>query len=188
MDLQKLDKDKVCTSICSATQDVFSTMMGLQIVAGEPFEESSGSATVDGVVALIGLAGQWVGGGIVHCDAALARKLYVHFLMCDAEPANDGVTEEVLDAIAEIANMIIGNVKNDIENQVGTIGMGIPSVVYGRKFTARNAGCNWIVVPFECEGAHLLVKFCLTPPASASTHSAELLGREFSRMKRLTPA
>jgi chemotaxis protein CheX len=188
MELPILDRDKVCASICAATQDVFSTMMGLQIVAGEPFEESSGSATIDGVVALIGLAGQWVGGGVIHCDAALARKLYAHLLMCDAEPANDGVTEEVLDAIAEIANMIIGNVKNDVENMVGTIGMGIPSVVYGRKFTARNAGSNWIVVPFDCEGAHMSVKFCLTPPASANTCSAESLGRDFSRMKRTTPA
>jgi chemotaxis protein CheX len=187
MAAETLDKDKLIASICAATQDVFTTMMGLEIVAEPHFEEANTSGTVDGVVALIGLAGQWVGGGIIHCDATLARKLYSHLLMTDAEPAGDGVNEEVLDAIAEIANMIIGNVKNDVEQQIGTIGMGIPSVVYGRKFTTRNAGTSWIVVPFTCEGAHMWVKFCLTPPASVdgAPTPAELLGRESARVKRM---
>jgi chemotaxis protein CheX len=183
--MESLDKDTIVQTIHSATQDVFTTMMGLDVKAEDSFEEANGSGTVDGVVALIGLAGQWVGGGILHCDAELARKLYSHLLMTDALPAADGVTEEVLDAIAEIANMIIGNVKNVIEQQVGTIGLGIPSVVYGRKFTTRNAGSHWIVVPFECDGAHMWVKFCLTPPSNAGPASPEIL-REFPRNKRLT--
>jgi chemotaxis protein CheX len=177
MGTDTLDKDRLIASVCAATQDVFTTMIGLEITAGEPFEEANGSGTVDGVVALIGLAGQWVGAGIIHCDAALARKLYCHMLMTETEPAGDGVNEEVLDAVAEIANMIVGNVKNDVEEQVGAIGMGIPSVVYGRKFTTRNAGSNWIVVPFACGGANMWVKFCLTPPSSAGAAPAELLGR-----------
>jgi chemotaxis protein CheX len=172
-----LDKGMLIASIRAATENVFSTMIDLPIVAEEAFEEANSSGTVDGVVAFIGIAGEWVGGGILHCDAMLARKLYAHLLMTDAEPAGDGVNEEVLDAIAEIANMIIGNVKNDVEAQVGTIGMGIPSVVYGRKFTTRNAGTSWIVAPFACEGAHMWVKFCLAPPANASA--------EFARAKRL---
>ena len=183
--MDTLDTDKVVQTITSATQDVFSTMMGLEIAAEASYEEANGSGTVDGVVALIGLAGQWVGGGILHCDAELARKLYSSMLMTDALPTADGVTEDVLDAIAEIANMVIGNVKNVIEEQVGTIGLGIPSVVYGRKFTTRNAGSHWIVVPFVCDGAHMWVKFCLTPPSSSGSASAELL-REFPRNKRLT--
>lgn len=172
--METLDKDKLIHWICEATQEVFSTMMGLEVTAEEAYEESNGTGTVDGVVALIGLAGQWVGGGIIHCDAPLARKLYRRFLMAETEPPGDGVNEEVLDAIAEIANMIIGNVKNDVEELVGNIGMGIPSVVYGRKFTTRNAGSNWTVVPFACEGGHMRVKVCLTPP-SGCTLSPDLI-------------
>ncbi len=182
MATETLDKDKLIEAVCGATNEVFSTMMGLEIAAEAPYEESNSTGTVDGVVALIGLAGQWVGGGIIHCDAPLARKLYQHFLMTEAEPAGDGVNEEVLDAIAEIANMIIGNVKNQVESMVGTIGMGIPSVVYGRKFTTRNAGSNWTVVPFACGQDHMWVKICLTPPSSQPTIP------ELTRVKRLTPA
>ncbi|MGE5644270.1 MAG: chemotaxis protein CheX [Acidobacteriota bacterium] len=173
---ETLDNSKLIASICAATTDVFSTMIRLEAVPGEPVEEANSSGTVDGVVALIGLAGQWVGAGIIQCDATLARKLYCHLLMTDAEPAGDGVNEEVLDAVAEIANMIIGNVKNDVEAMVGTIGMGIPSVVYGRKFTTRNAGARWIAVPFTCDGASIWVKVCLTPPALGGS-PGELLGR-----------
>ena len=180
--METLDKNKLTKSMCAATQEVFATMLGLEIVAEEAYTEANSSGTVDGVVALIGLAGNWVGGGIIHCDVTLARKLYKHFLMAECEPAGDGVNEEVLDAIAEIANMIIGNVKNDVESMVGNMGMGIPSVVYGRKFTTRNAGSNWVVVPFACEGAHMWVKVCLNPPSSSP------VSPELNRARRLMPA
>jgi chemotaxis protein CheX len=172
--METLDKDKLIQSMCASTQEVFSTMMGMEVTAQPAHEETNSTGTVDGVVALIGLAGHWVGGGIIHCEAPLARKLYCRFLMAESEPPGDGVNEEVLDAIAEIANMIIGNVKNDLENMVGTIGMGIPSVVYGRKFTTRNAGSVWTVVPFTCADGNMTVKICLAPPSSPSA-SPDLL-------------
>lgn len=183
--IEQLDTAKIVETVKTATQEVFSTMMGLEINAEPAFEEPNNSGTVDGVVALIGLAGRWVGGGILQCGADLARKLYSCMLMTDALPTADGVTEDVLDAFAEIANMVIGNVKNAMEEQVGTMGLGIPSVVYGRKFTTRNAGAHWIVVPFVCDGAQIFVKFCLTPPSDVTAGTPEIL-REFPRNKRLT--
>jgi chemotaxis protein CheX len=185
--MKTLDHGRVTDSIRSATRDVFSLMMGLEIQAEAPYEEANSTGNVDGVVALIGLAGQWTGGGILQCDAGLARKFYSSLLATECPADSDGVTEEVLDAVAEIANMIIGNVKNEIERDLGPIGMGIPSVVYGRNFTTRNAGSNWIVSPFSCDGGRMLVKFCLTQPASGGG-SAELLGREFPRTKHAAPA
>jgi chemotaxis protein CheX len=183
MGMQKLDRTKVVNAVHTATSEVFSMMMGLEIVAEDSYDEANASEAVDGVVALIGLAGQWVGGGVLQCDVALARKLYSSLLMAECDAADDSVNEEVLDAMAEIANMIIGNVKNVIERDLGPIGMGIPSVVFGRKFTTRSAGSNWIVTPFACDGGHLWVKFCLTPPAAGLSNAPEILGREFARAK-----
>jgi chemotaxis protein CheX len=181
--MKTLDYRKVSDAVRSATREVFSMMIGLEVEPEAAYEEKNSTGTVDGVVALIGLAGQWVGGGILQCDVPLARKLYSSLLMTECDVANDGVNEEVLDAVAEIANMIIGNVKNEVERDLGTIGMGIPSVVFGRNFTTRNAGTNWIVNPFVCDGGHLWVKFCLAPPASTGGGAAELLGRESIRAK-----
>jgi chemotaxis protein CheX len=186
--MKTLDNRKVSDAVRSATREVFSMMIGLEVAPEAAYEEKNSIGTVDGVVALIGLAGQWVGGGILQCDAPLARKLYSNLLMTECAPTSDGVNEEVLDAVAEIANMIIGNVKNEMERDLGPIGMGIPSVVFGRNFTTRNAGSNWIVNPFACDGGHLWVKFCLTPPGNPSAGSAELLGRDSARARHPAPA
>ncbi len=50
------------------------------------------------------------------------------------------VNEDVLDAVAELTNMIIGSVKTDLESQLGPLGLSIPTVVFGRNFRTRSAG------------------------------------------------
>ncbi len=63
------------------------------------------------------------------------------------------VNEDVLDAVAELTNMIIGNVKTELEAQVGPLGLSIPTVVYGRNFQTKTAGapggsyCNFSGLP-----------------------------------------
>jgi chemotaxis protein CheX len=74
------------------------------------------------------------------------------------------VEEDVLDAVAEIANMVIGNFKTTAETHLGLLGLSIPTVIYGLNFRARTAGKEqWIVVPFRSGGDVLDVKICLTP-------------------------
>ena len=81
-------------------------------------------------------------------------------LMMDPPPAVD---EEVLDAMAELTNMIIGNVKNELERELGPLGLSIPTVVFGRNFRARTAvSGEWSVVSFDWEGEELMVRVCLT--------------------------
>jgi chemotaxis protein CheX len=78
------------------------------------------------------------------------------------------VNEEVLDAIAELTNMILGNVKTDIENELGVIGLSIPTVIFGKNFKAKTAiSAEWHVVRFEIEGEVLQVRLCLTPREQA---------------------
>ena len=66
-------------------------------------------------MALPGLAGRWVGTGSLCCTAELARQISGKLLM--AEFAS--VDQEVLDAVVEVTNMIVGNVKNALENEIG---------------------------------------------------------------------
>ena len=80
--------------------------------------------------------------------------------MMDAQ----SVDGDVLDAVAEVANMIIGNVKTGLEQDLGPMGMSIPTIIFGKNFSARSAGSEeWLTVPFTCEGHRIEVKFCLTP-------------------------
>jgi chemotaxis protein CheX len=146
--------------ICAATEEVFTTMLSLEIAAGESYVETAASPSSEGVVALIGLAGNWIGTASLNCSAAFACRIASQMLMMDAQ-AVDG---DVLDAVAEVANMIIGNVKTGLETELGPMGMSIPTIIFGKNFSARSAGSEeWLSVPFTCEGERIEVKFCLTP-------------------------
>jgi chemotaxis protein CheX len=158
----------VVQAIGTATCEVFSTMLGSDVTPGEAFPEKRATAPVDGVVSLIGLAGPWIGTGCLTCSPALACKLSEQLLMSEFESVND----EVLDAVAELTNMIIGNVKTILEQDFGPMALSIPTVVFGRNFTARSAGSEeWAVVPFAFPEGRLYVKLCLAP-ASAMSHLA----------------
>ena len=146
--------------ICAATEEVFSTMLGMEVQAGDPYVETTASPSSEGVVALIGLAGQWAGTASLTCSAPFACRIASQMLMMQA-PAVDG---EVLDAVAEVANMVVGNVKTGLEQELGPMGMSIPTIIFGKNFSARSAGSEeWLTVPFACEGERVEVKFCLIP-------------------------
>ncbi len=157
---EKVTHDDMAQLIIETATEVASTMLGLELEVGEPYLVQNEPAPMDGVVALIGLAGEWVGTGTVSCDSQFACLLSAHLLMSEYEAVN----EEVLDALAEITNMIIGNVKSRLEDRVGRLGLSIPTVVYGRNFTTRSVGRNeWTVVPFRHDGHTMEVQLCLAP-------------------------
>jgi chemotaxis protein CheX len=161
--------DGIVERICAATGEVFSTMLAMEIQAGDAYVETTAEPSREGVVALIGLAGQWVGTTSLSCSAALACKIASQMLMMDAQ-AVDG---DVLDAVAEVANMIVGNVKTGLEQQLGPMGMSIPTIIFGKNFTARSAGSeDWLTVPFVSEGERIEVKFCLVP--NRGNHAAAM--------------
>ena len=146
--------------VSAAAQEVFSTMLALEIRPGKAYVETTAAPSTEGVVALIGLAGEWSGTGSLSCSAVFACRIASQMLLIDAH-AVDG---DVLDAVAEVANMIIGNVKTGLEQELGPMGMSIPTIIFGKNFSARSAGSeDWLTVPFECEGEQIEVKVCLMP-------------------------
>lgn len=151
-------------SIERSAINVFATMLGVELGPGEASIERSTPESNDGVVSFIGVAGTWAGTGIVFCSPELACRVCNQMLMTD----NREVNEEVLDAVGELTNMIIGSVKNDLEVELGPLGLSIPTVVFGRNFRTKSAGTmDWVVVRFHWEGEILLVKMCLAPQEKA---------------------
>ena len=148
-----------------AMTDVFSTMLGLEVEPGPTYCDHGNPSTNDGVMAFVGITGPWVGNGILSCAAECACRLCAAFLMTEAV----GVTEEVLDAVGEIANMVVGNFKTAAEAQVGPLGLTVPTVIYGRNFTSRNVGNNeWLVMPFKCGDDVLEVRIWFAPAAESN--------------------
>jgi chemotaxis protein CheX len=156
---------------------VFSTMLGAELPPGQAGTDNGTRSTNDGVVSLIGLAGAWAGTGSITCSPAVACRLCSLMLMSDFPAVN----EDVLDAVAELTNMIIGGVKSELESRVGPLGLSIPTVVFGRNFTTRSAGkMEWTAVRFPWEREWLTVRMFLAPaekaahphPAPAGHHCA----------------
>jgi len=156
-----------------ATLEVFTTMLGVELSPGDSFTGRAPEVN-DGVVSLIGMAGAWVGTGSISCSPGIACKICELMLMTET-PA---VTEDVLDAVAELTNIVIGSVKNDLEPRLGPLGLSIPTVVYGRNFQTRSAGtADWTVVRFPFEGDELVVRIFLAPAEKTAHPVAHQVGQ-----------
>jgi chemotaxis protein CheX len=170
--------DLIVNCISDAGANVFATMLGVEIRRGEVSVETGSPDANDGVVSLIGLAGPWTGAGSISCSPALACRVCSQMLMTESTSVN----EEVLDAVAELTNMIIGSVKTDLEQHLGPLGLSIPTVVFGRNFRTRTTGnAAWIVVRLHWDDECLLVRLCLSrneqmshPHAHMTTHTCTL--------------
>jgi chemotaxis protein CheX len=150
----------IVDSIHTAASNVFSTMLGGDLGPGADSVTVGAPEPTDGIVSFIGIAGAWAGTGSLSCSSAMACALYSQLLMPDAQ----SVDEDVLDAVAELTNMIIGGVKSDLEPYVGPLGLSIPTVVFGHNFRTRTVGSTeWIVVRFPWNGEELAVKLSLAP-------------------------
>lgn len=143
-----LSAEQIVDAIVQSTSDVFSTMLGMEARAGEAYRESGAPGPSDGVVALVGMAGTWAGNGSIAARADLACHVAGVFMMSEYPAVND----EVLDAFAEMSNMIVGNIKNRFEEHLGLMALSIPTVVFGRNFATRSmTKTEWTVVPFDVD-------------------------------------
>ncbi len=155
-----MDQETLVSSARGAVEEVFGTMIGLPATPGEVYTQEAAPAEAEGIVTLIGIAGPWIGAGSIHCSLELACKLSSSMLMEEFSSVN----KEVLDAMAEITNMVFGNVKTVLEEQLGPLGLSIPTVVFGRNFSTNSPGQQvWSVIPYQVEAEKMDVKICLAP-------------------------
>lgn len=165
-----LEHDKIVEYARSATTAVFSTMLDMDVMPKPEHLDQTPPMISDGVMALVGLAGTYTGAGVITCDAQFAIQVCNHLLMAEETAVN----EDVLDAVGEVANMVIGNFKTMVENDVGPLGLSIPTVIYGRNFTSRSVGTNdWVVLPFEYGTDVLEIRICLAPSESSFAQRAD---------------
>lgn len=159
-----MTNEKVFQAIQEATSAVFSTMLNLEPLPGEPRQETD-PPPLNGVMALLGFTGQWVGTGMFYCQEKLACRLSSLMLMSEISD----ITTDVLDGVGELANMIMGNMKDQLEPVMGDLAMSIPTVVYGRNFRTRTTALrNWLVAPFSLDGDSFEIHLCFTQRQAAA--------------------
>jgi chemotaxis protein CheX len=160
-DLNLVSDGDIVAAIKASTQEVLSTMLNMEIDSADILApQAVATAPAAGIISVIGLAGKWAGTGSIACSATFACLMSSKFLMTDFA----AVDEEVLDAIAEITNMIIGNVKTIMEDKVGEMGLSTPTVIFGRNFQTRSARTHeWTGVRFKFGEHEMAVQLCLAP-------------------------
>jgi chemotaxis protein CheX len=147
-------------AISHAVLEVFSTMLGMDVTPGEATISRSEPEFHANVVALLGLTGEWSGSGQISADPLFACRIASQMLMAEYESIN----EDVLDAVAEIANMVVGNIKNLLEEKLGPMGLSTPTIVFGGSFETRVAGSpDRVSMPFTCAEGMMTVQIVLAP-------------------------
>jgi chemotaxis protein CheX len=157
-----IDQDLLERSVVGATTEVFTMMLDMAV---ESMGDASEAApTESGLVSIVGITGDWAGSGLFCCSPAFASVICSKMLDSALDPANDAIGEEVLDVVAEVTNMVIGNIKNLLESAVGPLAISVPTVIHGRNFHFRNlAGLSKSATVFQAEGEQFEVRVSLAP-------------------------
>jgi chemotaxis protein CheX len=129
--------------ICRAVEEIFSTMILMDIA---PREEPTNSAEGQMLSGMVGFAGDLKGTILLHLPEAVALAITNAFLELDL----DEINSEVKDAIGELANMVAGGIKFLLPEDGQSIQLSIPSVISGRKYSCGTPGSHECVrVGFE---------------------------------------
>lgn len=166
--------EEMVAMVHQAATEVFTTMLGMEPEPSDAYTNHAASLNSNGVVSLVGLAGTWVGTGSISCSAHCACQMAGQLMMSEYDSVND----EVLDAVAEVTNMIIGNVKTLLEERLGPLGLSIPTVIYGRNFCSRTVGQqDWTIVPFMAGQERIEIQLCLAPNKDSGRPRLALAGQ-----------
>ncbi|MGY8766934.1 MAG: chemotaxis protein CheX [Pirellulales bacterium] len=140
--------------------NTFDTMLGCQLERGQLAlaDPNNGNHDVCGV---IGLSGRAVGTVIVGLSKDVAIQAAATMLMMDLSEF-DGINEDVVDAIGEIANMVAGSAKAQLEEF--ELSISLPTVVVGSPADIRfPSDIRPISVPFTCQWGKLELQVGFNP-------------------------
>jgi chemotaxis protein CheX len=140
--------EQILEVVRDTTTSVFGTMLGMSVAPVATEVETNTTVTQEGIVAMVGMAGAVSGSGCLSISNNFACTAASRFLMGEYTEVND----EVLDAVAELANMIVGGLKTALENDFGPMGLSIPTIVFGDNYVTRSPSLGErMVVKFHCE-------------------------------------
>lgn len=135
---------KCINAFMGSVKHVFRTMLKIDVEFGKPRVETKEDACQD-VSGIIGLSGDVVGAAIVSFPKLSALRIASKF----AGIALSDADEDFADAIGELANMIAGSAKKDIEGL--RILISTPSVVIGMGHQVRNTRVvPKLIIPCNC--------------------------------------
>lgn len=142
--------------LLDSAKEVFESMVFMTLEELEGQRPDPEGVTLLGTITFAGSLEGCLG---VCCDMNGARAIAAGML-CMESP-NELTEEDLVDAMGEIANMVMGAVKTRLQNDVESIMISIPAVVQGRQLRSRaNDGMVQIVTATRIGEEHF-VEFSL---------------------------
>jgi len=145
-----------------STRNVFETMLQLSVEVGTPVLSTVPDSSFD-VSAIIGMSGDLDGSVVLSFRRETAMRLVSIF--CGTEVADDA--EDLIDAVGELANMITGGAKAQLDGKKVTI--SCPSVVIGAQHSVH--GSKDLVrmsIPCSYDCGEFTVEVAVRPSSASS--------------------
>lgn len=140
--------------VLNAVQDVFKTMVGMDVSAGKPVLNKDKMPVYE-VNGRIGLSGAVSGAICVSLSETLSIKLASRML----EEEYNELDEDSIDALKEITNMIAGNAKSNFPDD--SVEISVPDLTLGRNSDIYPAGLPIISIPFFTDNEKFAVDIAL---------------------------
>ncbi|MFO1498326.1 MAG: chemotaxis protein CheX [Verrucomicrobiota bacterium] len=135
-------------------REVFGTMLHL------PIGPDTASQLVGGetqIASSVGFIGQLSGVVYLYCGASFAGRITANLLGLTA--TETAAAEMVNDAMGEMANMVVGNLKSRLADRGFPCVLSIPSVFRGEEFGIGSvSSAKRRVFFFRCEQSQLVVE------------------------------
>ena len=138
----------IVRSLITAAQDVFQTMIFMQITPREPFARKGLDSLAD-VTGVISLTGNVVGSVILSMDTKTAQTAVSNMLGDQIESE-----QEIIDGAGEIANMVVGMAKTELSNIGCDFEISVPVMIVGKGSAIKHLsleGSSLTTIPFEAD-------------------------------------
>ncbi len=166
--------DNVVEEIISSTNEVFTTMIPMEMKSDGSFYQKEEMISTD-VISLVTFTGEHSGIVAIFCTRGIALNITSNMLGIEAT----SIDQDTKDAMGEVANMIAGNIKNKICETYGAMHLSVPIVIAGEDLSISSAtenkgenvnvkvtpgvSCNsknsWLMTPFTVNGECFNVGF-----------------------------
>lgn len=148
---------KLIIPFIDSTRQVFAKMVGVKAETGQPHLKDNAVPSYD-VSGIIGFSGDLVGSVVVSFQLQTARKLVASFVGFDLDPGS----ADFADAVGELANMIAGSAKKDLDGLTANI--TVPTVIIGAGHkVARLNGVPCVVIPCKTPVGDFAVEVNIKP-------------------------
>ncbi|ODS34210.1 MAG: chemotaxis protein [Candidatus Scalindua rubra] len=153
--------ENVSEEIINSTQEIFSTMIPMELKPEDTFYQNEEMLTTD-VIALVSFTGEYSGIIALFCEKDIALKITSNMLGMEVTELD----HDTKDAIGEVTNMIAGTLKNKVYKTFGAMHLSVPIVIGGAELSISSCGaeshkvrisssvtCNsqssWSITPFS---------------------------------------